>query len=238
MPLTKRYYLTLWDVLILTIILFGQAIYSSTTIFLTSQGAGMPEMTQTTSDQNLYMIGYQGVLLLIALAYLYFRGFDFKQWQWQFSLKATGIGIAMFIGLALAMDGLFLLADSNMRSALAYYPLDPEAGLLNLLAQWKPSLVAYALLNGVYEELYFIGMLTAVEDKHKPLLFIWSLLVRVAFHTYQGLLPALGIGLILGTFYHLWYHKQSRNLYPIILSHALADIWGLGLISYLMTSNF
>lgn len=238
MATPKRQYLTLLDVLVVTLILFGQAIYASTLIFFNTQGTGSPEMTAVTADQNLYMIGYQGTMLLLALAYLYFRSFDFKQWTIRYSLKDTGIAVLMFLGLALAMDALFLIADGNFRATISYYPWDFFSGLQAMVGQLQPSLIAYALLNGVYEELYFIGMLTAVSDKHKPFILILSLLVRISFHTYQGLLSALGIGLILGLFYYVWYQKKSRNLYPIFLSHALADIWGLSLLTYLIAAHF
>lgn len=76
-PLLKN--LNLWDIAVLTLVLFGQAIYASTRIFLTSQGQGNPELTETSSAQNFQLLLFQGALLILALGYLYFRRFDFRQ---------------------------------------------------------------------------------------------------------------------------------------------------------------
>ena len=64
-------------------------------------------------------------------------------------------------------------------------------------------------------------------------MFIVALVLRVSFHTYQGLGSALGIGLILGSVYYVLYRKKTQNLYPYMLSHTFADIFGLSLIHFL-----
>lgn len=232
-PLLKK--LNLWDIAVLTLVLFGQAIYASTIIFLTSQGQGNPELTETSSAQNFQLLLFQGALLILALGYLYFRRFDFRQWHFSVSVRSTLTAIGLFIGLSLLMDALFFLFDPNFRTYVTSSPWQITSGFLSILSQFNNvSLLLYALLNGVYEELYFVGICTAVSDKWRSLVFASSLLVRIAFHTYQGLLSALGIGLLLGFAYYYWYQKKSSNLYPIFLSHAIADVIGLSLIRYLM----
>lgn len=229
----KLKYLQIVDVIILTIILFGQAIYSSTLSFLNTKGLGDSTLTYTSSLQNFQMIIFQGILILIALTYLYFRRFDFRQWQCQFSLRSTAIALFLFLTLAIMMDLLFFNLDENFRNALFYYPWNFSEGVKQIILQFKNfPLILYAVLNGVYEELFFIGICNYVIPKAKNLIFVLSLIIRISFHTYQGLLSAIGIGLFLGITYFWFYNNKSKNLYPIFLSHTIADILGLSIVRY------
>ncbi|WP_153052902.1 type II CAAX prenyl endopeptidase Rce1 family protein, partial [Streptococcus suis] len=65
--------------------------------------------------------------------------------------------------------------------------------------------------------------------------FLYSLIIRCSFHTYQGLISALGLGLILGTIFYLLYQKiKPKNLLPFFLAHAVADVIGLTILSYIL----
>lgn len=228
-------HLTWWDLVSLTVILFGQAIYSSNQLFVQSAGQGDPGLVDLSADQTYAMLAYQAFSLLLALAYLWFRRFDISQWRFKVSLRQTLVGLLLFVVLAGLMDLLYLVVEPT---DLAYYQaasFDPVTGFKSLLAAFNLPIVLYSLLNGVYEELYFLGLCLAVKKEWRPFSWIFSILVRISFHTYQGLLPALGIGLILGIGYYVWYEKLGRrNLYPIFLSHALADIIGLSLLRYFL----
>lgn len=225
-------HLTLLDIAIVTLILFGEPIYTSTQVFFSSQGQGDPSLVEVTAAQNWYMIGVQSITLLVALVYLLIRRFDFRQWKISITLKDTVIGLSMFVGLAVAMDVLFLMENPSQLNQLGNVQFHPFEGLPYLFQAFTVPSVAYAFLNGIYEEIYFIGICTAVKQQHRLPVFLFSLIIRIAFHTYQGILPALGIGLILGIFYYTWYRKKSQNLYPIFLSHAIADVIGLSLLWY------
>jgi hypothetical protein len=78
-------------------------------------------------------------------------------------------------------------------------------------------------ITGIYEELYFLGICLAVRKEHLKWPVPFSVLIRVSFHTYQGILSALGIGLLFGGF---------RYLLPFFIAHAVGDIFGLGILSY------
>lgn len=58
--------------------------------------------------------------------------------------------------------------------------------------------------------------------------------IRFSFHTYQGLLWALVIGVIYGLFYYVMYKKVVKNLLPFFLMHALADMFGSSLMYLLI----
>lgn len=228
-------YLTWYDVLILTLILFGQPIWLSTELYLTGTSQITAGVSQSVASQDYYMIMLQGGSLLFALSYLYFRQFDFKQWQVKIDLKSTGQAIGLFLLFSTLMEVLFWFLSPGYSAYFAATRFNPWGGFLEFLSQISLSRVLYALLNGVYEELYFLGMALAVKPQHRLWYWLFSLLVRISFHTYQGLLSAFGIGLILGIGYYIWYDRLGkRNLYPAFLSHAIADIWGLNLLIYLL----
>ncbi len=102
----------------------------------------------------------------------------------------------------------------------------------------SPMAIAYGLLNGFYEEFFFLGLLTSVKDKYKWLVLLFSTIVRVSFHTYQGMLWALVIGVAFGLLYYFLYEYKVKNLLPFFLVHALADMFGSSLIYLLVNWNY
>ena len=97
-----------------------------------------------------------------------------------------------------------------------------------------PMAICYALLNGFYEEFFFLGLLSSVKEKHKWLALVYSVIIRISFHTYQGLLWALVIGLGYGLFYYFLYKYVVKNLLPFFLMHALEDMFGSSLLYLLI----
>ena len=98
--------------------------------------------------------------------------------------------------------------------------------------------IVYGLLDGFYEEFFFLGLLTSVKDKYKWWVLLFSTLVRVSFHTYQGMLWALVIGVAFGLLYYFLYEYKVKNLLPFFLVHALADMFGSSLIYLLVNWNY
>lgn len=76
--------------------------------------------------------------------------------------------------------------------------------------------------------------MTSVSEKNKWKALAFSTLIRFFFHTYQGLLWALVIGVIYGLFYYVMYKKVVKNLLPFFLMHALADMFGSSLMYLLI----
>lgn len=229
-----------WDILVLTAILFGTAIRDSAISYLASvQGSQSFEsaLVFTTAD-NLHAIRVQCLLLLLALLYLRIRQFDFSSWKIRIGLKATAGGILLFLAMALTMDLFLLAADSigalPVDAASASAGADAGAAAAGGAAMdW--SLILFSLLNGFYEEIYFLGMCLSVPKRFVKWAFLFSLAVRFSFHTYQGIAPAAGIALIVGITNCIIYEKTGRkNLWPFFLSHAVADVLGLGILRFLM----
>ena len=110
--------------------------------------------------------------------------------------------------------------------------------IVNKFLALSPLAIGYAFLNGFYEEFFFLGLMTSVKDEHKWYALAFSTLVRVSFHTYQGLVWALVIGVVYGLFYYFMYKKFIKNLLPFFLMHALTDMFGSSLIYLLITWDY
>ena len=226
----KIRHLKWFDILILTLIMLGQAIYNSTMSYIVLiQGIVTIEdnITYSAAD-NYFGLARQIVYLLVALAYLWLRCFDFKTWTIRFNLKVVIYGILIFLGAALLLDIYNLLTYQLTVASLFAGPIGAFFGNETVAS------VIYAMLNGVYEELYFLGICLSVKKESLKWVVPFSLLIRVSFHTYQGMVTALGIGLVFGLYMFLLYRRsKDRNLMLFFIAHIIADIFGLGILSYL-----
>ena len=225
-------FLKWFDILILTVIMWGESIYASTAAYIAIiQGA-------TTADDNLVFsaadnyraLAMQAGLFLLALLYLRLRRFDFNTWTVRFNLKALVWGVLIFLAGALLFDIYFILTAP----LTDFLPFPGPIGAF--FGSETVSNVIYSLLNGTYEELYFLGICLAVKKEHLKWAVPFSLLIRISFHTYQGMLSALGIGLLFGGLVYLIYRRsKDKNLLPFFIAHTIADIFGMGIISYFWT---
>lgn len=225
----KRRELQWWDVVILSLILFGSAIWNSTVFLFTATPEMMAYATDFSVLDNLY--GILSILVELGVSYVYlrWRKFDFSQWRYRITWKGTAAAVGIFLLMSLAMD-LVTIVSYGWAEATAYVG---QGGIFGVLAQIDGSLIAFSLLNGVYEEIFFLGVCTAVPEGQKKGVLAYSLVIRFSFHTYQGLSAALGIGFVIGGIYYLLYVKSNQNLYPYMLSHAFADIFGAGILPLL-----
>jgi membrane protease YdiL (CAAX protease family) len=91
-------------------------------------------------------------------------------------------------------------------------------------------LISSMILNAFFEELTCMGFFfNQVAARQGPLAaLLATVLLRMSCHIYQGPIHMLGIGvvfLIYGLAY--WY---TKNLWPLILSHALLDLVSTSLV--------
>lgn len=232
-----------YDIAIVTVIMFGQFIVWSTELFLASLQPVAQTVTATTettantaTDGAAYSSNFtlQIILLSLALAYLLLRNFDFKQlpirfkWSVLFWVPFIFAIVGLFGDIVTTVSGEYDYFNINL---LAY--IDPMQIIHKFLAL-SPMAIAYALLNGFYEEFFFLGVMTSVNQKYKWWALAYSILIRISFHTYQGLLWAVVIGVIYGLFYYVLYKKVIKNLLPFFLMHALADMFGSSILYLLI----
>ena len=234
-----------FDIGMVTLIMFGQFIVRSTEMYLASLAPTVATTvtetsTNTASEGAAYSSNFtlQIILLTLAIIYLWIRHFDFKQLP--IRLKWS---VLFWVPFIFAIMGLFADMVSTLSGQYNYFSpqvlafVSPMA-VLNKFLALSPMAIAYGLLNGFYEEFFFLGLLSSVKDKYKWLVLLFSTLVRVSFHTYQGMLWALVIGVVFGLLYYFLYKYKVKNLLPFFLAHALSDMFGSSLIYLLVNWNY
>lgn len=233
----KLPFLNLVDIAILTIIFFSEAIFNSTygLLELTTNNQVAPDTLVFDSDMNLIGIAKECITLLIAFIYLAFRKFNFRN----FNLKIQPylpFKVLLYIVIAGTVATSYEYLQMWLFPSL-YPPLDTTSSeqvysASEHLSQFSPSLLAFSLLNGFFEELYFLGIIFAVQRKYLPFALIFSLFIRFSFHTYQGIAAALVITTLGISF--LLLRLKYDDLPAFMLAHSFFDIFGLGLPLYLL----
>lgn len=231
MVTSKKLTVLRWfDIVILTIILFGEGIVNSTLQYFALQNHTTTVQDNLTfsSMDNYTALAMQLIWLTLAGMYLLFRNFDFSLWKQRifFTPWVPLQALGLFLVTALCMD-LFHLAT--------YQWMEPATpSMFQLFPELDFSLILYSLLNGFYEEIFFLGICLMGNPKHAKWLFLYSLIIRCSFHTYQGLAAGIGLGLIVGIIFYVFYRKlKPQNMLPFFLGHALADVVGLTILYYI-----
>ena len=223
----KRAQLQWFDVVVVSMILFGGAIWSSTQALLTTPAEILEQGSEFTAADNWF--GLVTIILELGVSWLYlrWRNFDFSQWKYRPTWKGTVRAILIFLLMSVAMDAVSIVS-LGWQEATAYVG---QLGILHVLSEIDASLLIFSFMNGIYEEIFFLGVCTAVPEEQRTGVVCYSLVVRFAFHTYQGIPSALGIGFAIGGIYYFLYRRNpDKNLYPYMLSHAFADVFGAGLL--------
>lgn len=231
-------YLKWYDILVVTAIMFGQFIYRSLELYFASKDY-IPYETDTgnvATDGAAYSsnLTLQLILLGLALLYLIIRRYDFKQLPIRFSWSVLFWVPVLFAGMGIIADLITTLSGEYNYFDPSLWQYIDLLDIFRKFAELSPLAILYGLLNGFYEEFFFLGLLTSVEDKHKWQVLLYSTLIRFSFHTYQGLLWAFTIGVVFGLLYYFLYKYKVKNLLPFFLMHALADMFGSSLIYLLI----
>lgn len=233
----KKRELSFLDIIVVTLIMFGYFIYTSTealyySFISTSNDEQLYKSVEFTSADDWNNLKTQLFLLVLAMLYLWIRNFDFSILKIRFKWYVLPLSIAIFGLVGLASDLSFtLLGTYNYFSLDVLSHIDWSfVELIRKVSGLYFSLIVYGLFNGFYEEFYFLGLLTSVKKSFRIPMFLFSLIVRFSFHTYQGLISALIIGFVIGILYYVLYRFKVKNLLPFFLAHAYADFFGTSLI--------
>lgn len=233
----KIKYIRWFDLLLITGVMFGYMIYSSTLWFVASLNTSAQEAVTYTENysysaaENYLGLALQCAYLAVVFVYLKWRRFDFSQWRIKITPRAILTGIVLFAAASLCNDAIGYGVEGLTNLGASPAPL------YGFFANETVSTVIYAILNGFYEEIYFIGICLSVQPKFRIPAFLFSLVIRFSFHTYQGLASAFGIAFVLGVGYFIYIVKaKDKNLFPIFFSHTIADVTGLGLVYYIYRS--
>lgn len=192
-------------------ICFGWAILSSTQ----SVAAGFQGSSFTDSSM-LGLIGMEVVSGTTALLLLYTRGYDLSGLYPRPSLAGAGVGIGLYVATLIA-------AWLAVAPFVASQPAQPIDALMSNASLSLSTLVAVALVNGAYEEIFLLGfLLRGLRGYGLSFALGVSLLVRLLYHLYQGPLGAVSVlafGLVLSL-----YYIRTNALFPVVFAHVLADI--------------
>jgi membrane protease YdiL (CAAX protease family) len=90
-------------------------------------------------------------------------------------------------------------------------------------------IAAYSLVDPLFEELVLLGFVRAAF-RSSPVwqVFLLSLALRGAAHTYQGVFAALTV--IPVGFIFTWYYLRTGRLWPVVLAHSIQDMLALSLL--------
>jgi caax amino protease family len=239
-PKEKLKHLNFFDLIIIAAIMFGYFAIISTRLFIEGLQTATAHTQSSASEGAAYSSNFifQVIMLVIVLIYLLIRNFDFK------SLKIRFLpSVIIWVPVLFSIVGLFGDLLTTVTGEYNYF--NPELiqyinplEIIRKFIALSPMTIAYGLLNGFYEEFFFLGLITSVKEEKKYYALIFSTFVRISFHTYQGITWALTIGVIFGLFYYFMYKKVVKNLLPFFLMHALTDMFGTGLIYLLISWNY
>ncbi|EKF19966.1 CPBP family intramembrane glutamic endopeptidase [Nitratireductor pacificus] len=222
-------------ILITGAIMFGEFLWFSSSAWLSVETYAVTAYSDT---DNFQMLLFQTSRLTLALLYLYYvAGWSIRRLSWGITVYATLLGIPIFLALGLGQDLVAIVLDGlqgappNPTEGTAPSPEDvPVATQLVAPATaggWLLT-IGYALLNGVYEELFLVGIVLAVRQDWRVAAMVASVLVRAGFHTYQGLDIAFTMALLGAAMFALY--RLIGKLWPLMVAHGIADIVGLSVI--------
>lgn len=234
----NRSALHLGDIVVLALVFFGQASFSSTLSFvqLLQAGQAAPEQLHFGDADNWSIIAAELLALGVAALYLRWRRFDWRLLDFSLNRRTLPLAALLMASAGLTADVLHFLHQMALPAAEGGALAANSAALHDTAAaqeggRFGPLLLATALLNGFYEELFFMGLVFAVPRNQLSRAVALSLLVRFAFHTYQGLASALVITSLGAVF--LLFRLRIGTLAPFMLAHAVFDIFGLSLLRIL-----
>lgn len=220
----KRQSLTFLDIVVLALIFFGEATWSSLQLYLQMVDAGQVVPDNLTLNEIVDSQVVRAELLSLALAWLYlkWRRFDWGVLDFSVGWRTLPLALLMVVCAGLTAD---IYQITHAWFLPEHYPVE-EARVA--ATHYTPLIILAAFLNGFYEELFFMGLVFAAAPGIRTRAVVFSLFVRFIFHTYQGLPGAFTVT-TLGLVFLLFRRKVS-TLVPFMLAHAVFDIFGLSLL--------
>jgi membrane protease YdiL (CAAX protease family) len=168
-----------------------------------------------------------GALLLViielsALAVTFWigriRSWSFRSFGLQTAWRSTGAGILLCLTAGSAIYVSVVLANFMLPGAAQFLPVASHVSMT--------LVILTSAINPVFEEIIETGYFIQSLQRHG----MWSAvlasaLFRAFLHAYQGvnaIVVIFPIGLIFGFVYWKW-----RQLWPLVIAHALFDLYAL-----------
>lgn len=203
--------LTLAEAAVVTTICFGSMIAASVGAMLN----GFPERP-FSDPETLSTLALELAVGAGGLLYLRWRNFDLPSLVPRPDLPGVAVGIGLFVFGCVAS----VLLTAPFAHAYADEPIYRMVAASTLSL---PVIVTFAVVNGAFEEIFLLGVLArGLRSYGLSLAVGLPLLVRLAYHLYQGPVGALSVtafGIVLTA-----YYVRFGRLWPPVFAHVLADI--------------
>lgn len=179
--------------------------------------AGFPA-AQYSNDGVLQMMALEGVLAGVALLFLRVRGFDVASLLPRPTWWDTLLGALTYLA-AWALETVCMSLYESVVPPTA----TRDVVAFSFTGLTVVTLVAFSIVNGLFEEVFLLGVLTrGLRQWGLALAIGLPLLLRLLYHTYQGPLGAIGV-VAFGLTVTLVYVRTGR-LWPSVYAHILADL--------------
>jgi membrane protease YdiL (CAAX protease family) len=171
-------------------------------------------VTPFADGETLAALVLELVLAAAALLYLRARGFDLATLRPTLAWRSLAIGAALYVATLLPYW-------------LAYGLLSPQSQPVDeMVSASRMSLavvVAFALVNASFEEVFLLGVLTrGLRSFGLGFAIGVPLGVRMLYHLYQGPMAAVSIVIFGGAL--AVYYVATRDLMAPIAAHVIGDI--------------
>jgi membrane protease YdiL (CAAX protease family) len=190
-------------------------------ILVSAQSVASAFPSEPFTDASLLdLMAREAVFAAGAIGYLHARGYKVAQ------LMPAPTSVGTLSGLGLYVATVFISWPIVVAVSAAFHAPQPIEDMVADARLSIVPIVAMSIVNGIYEEVFLLGYLQRALEKSGVVFAISaSLLVRVAYHLYQGpsgVAYVLVFGLVLSA-----YFAWRRELWPAISAHIFADIVGL-----------
>lgn len=225
--------LSLLDFAVLGVIFFGYFTVTSIRMYLMTTNPQPPQAGDFSTDGNISSILFELLLLAIAGLYLWWRRFDFSILPFGVSRETPLHALLILLCGGLTMDiiGYGAYWWTYGVSPFAGFKEWSSTGAGSVFGHVTLWLVLFSMLNGFFEELFFMGLTFATEAKYRIYAIILSVFIRFGFHLYQGITSAVGIALMGVVF--ILIRRKVHSLVPFMLVHALFDVLGSGVLYWI-----
>jgi membrane protease YdiL (CAAX protease family) len=215
------------ELVLVLLIAFGATVPRSLTALLLPDllvHRTSPPITNAALHSTLL---YELAVMAILAMFLRVRGWTLERLGIRPTVRDSILGLGIFIGYYLAYVVLVM-------AVLAVWPRFAQIAMSTHLVggrlEW-PTMLAVSLVNPVFEEVFVCGyVISALKERRGITTAInVSAGIRVFCHLYQGAVGVLGI-VPMALIFAYWFARTGR-LWPLIVAHALDDLFGLAMQS-------
>lgn len=197
---------------------FGLFIYSSTRGFFFVTSTFEHSWTYNLTSQSEYVtVIYELVALSIITYILKVRGWTLKDYD----LKLTG---NLFLVAILLMFLRNLIGGISFKIFELFKVVDEQTAKhvqFGLQADWF-SLALIVVINSVFEEFLLVAYLfKRLEAYHPALIIGCGILIRMLFHSYQGVIMLFSIipmGFVFG-----YYYYRYQKIWTLVIAHGMIN---------------